>query len=374
MKKLNRIGAIAFSLLFIFTIFGFGTAALVHKPNEISKSERRELAKRPEINMENIRNGKFFDDTETYMLDQFPFREGFRRIKSTAHFYLFRQKVNNKIVISDGHAAEISYPMKDTAQDTYIKRLNKLKEKYLDGKNLNFYSTVIPDKMYFMADKTGAPKIDYSALAEKVKAGINAKYIDIFDALDIDCYYKTDTHWKEDKIIPAANRILAEMGREKCENFSVISSLSPFYGVYYGRSALPLAPDTINCVMTPALRKAKVYRADKTTRELMPAKLYYDEYINADDAYDIFLGGAGTVTVIENPDNPGGKTLYLFSDSFGRSLAPLLLSDYSKVVFYDIRYIRAMRAFEIVPIEEGNDVLFAYNISAIDVSSNLQVD
>ena len=86
------------------------------------------------------------------------------------------------------------------------------------------------------------------------------------------------------------------------------------------------------------------------------------------------MGGACTVTVIENPENPDGKTLYLFSDSFGRSLAPLLLSDYSKVVFYDIRYIRAEKAFGIVPLEEGGDVLFAYNISAIDVSSNLQVN
>lgn len=375
MKKSTRIGAFVFSLLFVFTVFGFGISALVRTPDEISKSERRELTKRPDVTIETIRNGKFFTDEEKYLLDQFPMRDGFRRIKSAAHFYIFRQKVNNKIVISGGHAAEISYPMKETAADTYIKRLNKIYEKYLADKNMNIYSTIIPDKMYFIADKIGAPSIDYAALSDKIKSGVtSAKFINIFDTLDIDCYYKTDTHWKEDKIIPAANRLLEVMGRAKCKEASIEKSLAPFYGVYYGQSALPLSPDTISCVMTPTLKKAKVYRADKKTGELTEAKLYYDEYITANDAYDVFMGGACTVTVIENPENPDGKTLYLFSDSFGRSLAPLLLSDYSKVVFYDIRYIRAEKAFSIVPLEEGGDVLFAYNISAIDVSSNLQVN
>ena len=236
------------------------------------------------------------------------------------------------------------------------------------------YTTVIPDKIYYLADDAGCPVIDYDALFDKVSKEVDAKFINVADKLTLDSYYTTDTHWKESKIVPVADKLLEAMNAAKNEALSQAATLSPFYGVYYGQSALPLAPDSVEYLLSERLKNATVLRADKTTKKLMEAKLYYEENINAGDPYDIFLGGACTVTVIQNTGKTNGKTLYLFSDSFGRSLAPLLLSDYDKVVFYDIRYIRMSQALEIMPIEPGSDVLMAYNISAIAVSSNLQVD
>ena len=29
-------------------------------------------------------------------------------------------------------------------------------------------------------------------------------YVDLTDTLSADCYYKTDTHWRQDKLLPAA--------------------------------------------------------------------------------------------------------------------------------------------------------------------------
>ena len=79
-------------------------------PDTVSKSERRELTQWKVPTVETVTNGEWFSDLDSYLLDQFPSRDGFRRIKSASQFYLFRQKENNKIVIKDGHAAEISYP------------------------------------------------------------------------------------------------------------------------------------------------------------------------------------------------------------------------------------------------------------------------
>lgn len=370
----SKTASIAFSALFAASVIGGGACTLLKAPDTVSKSERRELTQWKAPTVETVTNGEWFSDLDSYLLDQFPSRDGFRRIKSASQFYLFRQKENNKIVIKDGHAAEISYPLKEKAISVYIKRLNRLREKYFSGKNLNVYTTVIPDKIYYLADDVGCPVIDYDALFDKVGKEVDAKFINIADKLTLDSYYTTDTHWKESKIVPVADKLLEAMNTAKNEALSQAATLSPFYGVYYGQSALPLAPDSVEYLLSERLKNATVLRADKTTKKLTEAKLYYEENINAGDPYDIFLGGACTVTVIQNTGKTNGKTLYLFSDSFGRSLAPLLLSDYDKVVFYDIRYIRMSQALEIMPIEPGSDVLMAYNISAIAVSSNLQVD
>ena len=348
----------------------------VFKPqNDVSVSERRKLAKRPELSAENLLDGKYMTDFESFALDQFPARDNLRTLKALSTFYVFRKSDNNGIYISDGYASKLEYPLNKASVNKAADKLTKIYEDYLKGKANKVYLCVVPDKNYFLAEKNGYPSMDYGEMTDIMKDKLDfAEYIDIFPELDITDYYKTDTHWRQEYIIGAADKISAALGNEALKNYTVKDAGVPFYGVYYGQSALPLAPDSVEYLLSERLKNATVLRADKTTKKLMEAKLYYEENINADDPYDIFLGGACTVTVIQNTGKTNGKTLYLFSDSFGRSLAPLLLSDYDKVVFYDIRYIRMSQALEIMPVEPGSDVLMAYNISAIAVSSNLQVD
>lgn len=371
--KTGKKSELAFIAVFLSFIFVFGIWVVLKEPDEISVSERRSLADKPSPSFSSVSDGSFFKAYEKYLPDQFPFREDFRRIKSSYLFYVLRQKDNHGIFIEDGSAAQISYPLSDKSVEVYLKRLNKINDDYFSGINVNVYNTVIPDKAYFLSEKAGCPSIDYNALENKIKKGAPGTYIGIFDTLDSDCYYKTDAHWAQEKIIQTADRVLSAMGASENKDTYIKDELSPFYGVYYGQSALPLEPDTVKTVGSPVIDSALLTRADKKTGNLEKGLIYKTENISADDPYDIFLEGASTVTVIDNQAVTNGKTLYLISDSFGRSLAPLLLSDYDRVVVFDIRYIRLSKAFEKVPLTEGSDVLIAYSIPAIDVSSNLQV-
>lgn len=368
--------SIIFSITFILIIFILGVSTIVKEDNIVSVSERRKLASMPKISIEQIMNGEFFKNIETYLLDQIPLRETFRRVKSINEFYVLKKLDNHKIIVKDGYATKISYPLKEKSINLYIKKLNQIEEKYLKNKNLNIYNLVIPDKNYYLINNNEYPLIDYLNLKNMLKSGINSEFIDIFDELNIDSYYKTDSHWKQEKIINVANKILKELKMPQIENFDVSNPLTPFYGVYYGESALPLNYDEIRYVETNQIKNATVYRVNSKSKELEKGKMYYEEVIDdkLTDSYDLFLGGASTVTVIENNTATSDKTLYLFSDSFGRSLAPLLLSNYKRVVIYDVRYIKTSKALEKVELLENSDVLFAYNISSIDVSSNIQVD
>jgi hypothetical protein len=369
----NKFISLILSILFVIYIFFFGIMVNIKTPGKISKSERRDLACKPSVSISSISDGTFFDLYEQFLLDQFPDRDGFRRLKSYNRFYIFNQSDNHGIFIQDGYAAKISYPLTEKSENVYIKRLNAINEQYFEGNNMKVYNTIIPDKAYFLADKAGCPKIDYENLVSRVSKNAPGEYIDIFSALSIEDYYKTDTHWSQNRIIPCADRLLSAMGRAINADTYEKTKLSPFYGVYYGESALPLVPDVITCMGSPVIDSAVLTRADKTG-VFEDGRIYCDENINADDAYDVFLGGASTVMVIDNTKVNGGRVLYLISDSFGRSLAPLLLSDYDEVIMYDIRYIKMSEAINLAPLYTDSDVLFAYSIGAIDVSSNLQAD
>ena len=375
MNKTHKIIDVVLCAVFLLTIAGFGLWVCVKAPDTLSVSERRELSSKPVLSLEAISSGKYFEDFEDYLLDQFPGRDGFRRLKAIAQYYVFRQTDNHGIVIKNGSAVQIQTPSEHGVK-VFKKRINQLVEKQFSAlENAHIYTTLIPDKMYFVRDEIGYPTMDYDALREDMASEeVAGEYIDIFDLLSIEDYYTTDSHWKQDKIIPAANRLLSGMETEVNEKTSIEDMTDKFYGVYYGQSALPLPPEKIKCVHSSVIDSAKVHRANMTSQYLEEAVMYVSEKLSENDPYDVFLGGACTVTVIENSLSESGRTLYLFSDSYGRSLAPLLTVGYDKIVVCDIRYINPSDIWRLVPLTDGCDILIAYSIATVDVSSELRTD
>ncbi|MGL6216636.1 MAG: DHHW family protein, partial [Lacrimispora sphenoides] len=71
---------------------------------------------------------------------------------------------------------------------------------------------------------------------------------------------------------------------------------------------------------------------------------------------------------ITNPNVKNGKELVIFRDSFGSSLAPLLLDGYSKVTMVDIRYIASDLVGDYITFDD-QDVLFVYSTSVLNSSA-----
>ena len=87
------------------------------------------------------------------------------------------------------------------------------------------------------------------------------------------------------------------------------------------------------------------------------------------DPYDLYLSGAAALQVIENPAETSGRELVLFRDSFGSSMAPLLVPGYSKITLVDLRYFSSTLLEQFVPAN-GQDVLFLYSPGIMN-STNL---
>ncbi|MBQ2754367.1 MAG: hypothetical protein IJF30_02785, partial [Clostridia bacterium] len=196
MKK-NIITTIIFAVL----VFGISVLCIFNPSPQFSQSERRELASFPKVSANTIADGSFMSDFETYATERFPFRDFFRSIKANFVTKVFMKKDNNGLFTADGHISKIDGEKNPAMMDHAAEKFLYLYETYIKGKTDNVYFSVIPDKNFLLAEKNGYPSLDYEAFIDEMKQKVNyMKYIDVTSLLDIDDFYNTDTHWRQEKI------------------------------------------------------------------------------------------------------------------------------------------------------------------------------
>ena len=365
MEKLKNRAVVALVGLFLWS---FGLWSLIKPPSAVSVSERRPLAAFPELTAGTLVSGEFMSGFETYAADQFPLRENFRRLKAVTAFQFFRQRDNNGIYIADGYAAALEYPMDEASIQYAADRFRLVYDKYLAGGDSAVYLSVIPDKSCFLAEANGIPAMDYGAFAAAVRSRMEyAAYIDIMPLLELGDYYRTDIHWRQEKITDVAGALAAGMGVSLTAEYTERQAEAPFYGVYYGQSALPLPADTLCYLVGPALESLTVY--DYETGSYIP--VHDLTKTEGNDPYEMFLGGSKSLLVIENPEAATGRELLLFRDSFGSSIAPLLADGYAKITLIDIRYISPNLLDRFITFD-GQDVLFLYSVPVLNNSETIK--
>lgn len=361
MKKTNAI--LLLTLWAAIAVFAWFSPAKV-----TSDAERRPLAQMPELYSDAILNGSFMTDFEDYTLDQFPLRDRFRTIKSLFHYYVLGQKDNNGIYIAEGYAAQQEYPLNEASVAHALERFQYLSEKYLTDSDV--YMAVVPDKGYYLAEDSGHLAMDYEKMLALFREGMPwAAHIDLTGSLTIEDYYRTDTHWRQEKLIPAAGKICQSLGvtAPAVSDYVVTALERPFYGVYYGQAALPMEPETMYLMESPLLKNCSVY--DYETGKTL--SIYDETKLESKDLYDVYLSGSKSLLTIENPGAATEKELIVFRDSFGSSMIPLLIQDYAKVTVVDIRYIQIDILERFIEFD-GQDVLFLYSTLVLNNSTTIK--
>ncbi|NLZ39468.1 MAG: hypothetical protein GX893_07685 [Firmicutes bacterium] len=356
------------ALSFVFIVVTIFFLNIICPPRELSFSERRKLQQFPAVTLSSLLNGSWIDKFEKYSLDQFVFREEFRALKAAVLFKLFRQKDNNGIYLIDEHVFKMEYPLKEKSIARAAQKLNEIYDYYLQG--MNVYYAIIPDKNYFAAAQNGYPGLDYQRLVEIMNEKISKmKYIDLFSCLKLSDYYRTDLHWRQERLQPVVAQITHAMGLSPslaARQYTQVKKY-PFYGAYYGQAALPLKPEELIYLTNESIEAAVVYYYDKNEY----GKVYATEKFGQIDSYDLFLSGAVALLSIENPHAKSQKELIIFRDSYGSSLAPLLLAEYQKITLIDLRYIAAHKLGEFIDFKD-QDVLFLYSTLILNNSEMLK--
>lgn len=342
----------------------------LHQPQSFSLSERRSLAALPQLSWSAVLSGDFMQDFEAYSLDQFPRRDDMRRVKALASRWLFARGDNNGLYVQQGHLSRLEYPLKQQMLDHAAEHFRSVYDNYLSAAGCRVYLSIIPDKNYFLAAANGYPALDYDYLLSYMQQQCSyMSYIDIFPLLELDDYYRTDSHWRQECISDVADCLANAMGVTLSAAYEQIEVEQPFYGVYYGQSALPLAPDRMVYLDNDMLAACTV--TGYSSGSPQQAAVYRPEKAGGRDAYELFLGGADPLIVIENPAATTGRKLIIFRDSYGSSLAPLLVEAYAEITLVDTRYVRSELLGSLVDFS-GQDVLFIYSTSLLNNSLALQ--
>lgn len=337
------------------------------KPHTVySESERRPLAEKPELSVSTVTSGEFMKSFELYATDQFPVRDKFRTLKAFFVNWFMNKKDNNGIFVADGHLSKLEYPVNAPMVDNAVQKFDYLYNTYMKDSNVNIYLSIVPDKNCFIAEKNGYLSIDYKKFAEDFADKVRyMKYIDILPLLSADKYYKTDSHWRQEKIVHIAEFIAQSMGRDAKTEYKINTLDNPFNGVYKGQSALPFKADTIKYLTNSELENATVKYYD--TGVAKEREMYDMEKAYGKDPYEMFLSGTTPLIEIENENADTEKELVIFRDSFGSSITPLLVHAYKKITVVDIRYIQSAFVGNYVKFD-NQDVLFLYSTTLLNNS------
>ncbi len=332
-----------------------------------SDSERRYLATFPQLNTETVLSGDFMTEFETYTLDQFPLRDTFRSIKSFASLYLFGQSEVNDLYLYDGYIAKAEYPLSDAMLDNAGNKFGYLYDTYMADTDVKLYFSIVPDKNYYLAPEAAQLAMDYDLMASSMKEKTSyMEYIDLFPLLTLSNYYYTDTHWKQETLLPIAITLAGSMGAQIETNYALNELDAPFRGVYYGQLALPVEADRLSYLTNDTLDNCMV--TSYNTGMPVSAEMYDLTKADSKDPYEIFVCGNDALVTIENPGAPTDKELILFRDSFGSSIAPLLATGYAKVTLVDIRYIHPGMLGNFIEFD-NQDVLFLYSTLVLNSST-----
>lgn len=362
----DRVKNVVLTSIFLLLLIIFFLANLLKPDTEISLTERRKLAKFPEINVQSILNGSFSNKFEKYLTDQIIKRDEFRSLKSIFEFYVFGKKDNNAIYKYQNSIIKIEYPLNEKSVLNATEKINHIHKKYL--KDLECYYAIVPDKNYF-TDREKYICMDYEKMQQIMSQNMeDVEYINIFDCLQLEDYYITDIHWKQENLKKVVDKISKSMNFDNRLTYSFQKEdIIEFNGLYTGEHPLKTEKDKI-CILTNQMTNdAKVYNYENQKE----TKIYDKEKLNSNDKYDIYLSGSTPLITITNPNAKTNKELIIFRDSFASSLAPLFVEAYSKITLIDIRYIRSDDIEKYVEFKD-QEVLFLYSTLVLNNSSILK--
>ncbi len=360
----DKVKNITITISFMFTIIIMLIINLIKTDTKISLSERRKLQQFPDFSIATLLNGTFFENIDKYTMDQLVGRETFRSLKANIEIQLLKKQDSNNIYKYDNKLIEQIYPLNEKSVVNITNKMNDINTRYLDETNKIYY-TIVPDKNYFV--NSNNLKLDYNKLQNVMDNNLKwATYINIFDCLDLSCYYATDSHWKQESLQNVVNRIANSIGIKVDSEYEE-KTVVDFKGVYAGQFPIQIQNDEIRVLTNNIIESCIVYNYE--THKTTP--IYDMEKINSLDKYDVYLSGATPLLTIENPNSNTDKELIVFRDSYGSSLIPLLVEAYSKITVIDTRYISPRILCEYVEFK-NKDILFVYSTLLINNSTSLK--
>ncbi|HHX73042.1 MAG TPA: hypothetical protein GX701_08995 [Clostridiales bacterium] len=321
----------------IFLLFCFGFSILHHAlpDKSFSEQENRELALSPALSLSSFLSGDWTREYETYLADQFPFRNTFVTVKAGTELALGKTELSGIYICKDGLlAAKFEKP-----DDNRVRLNTAAIAAFAEKVNVPVYFTVVPGITALWADRLpeNAPNPDQLALVDQIAASAGAAiYVDTKAALlqkvNEPIYYTTDHHWTTLGAYYGYEALANAMGLEPQALPNPYKTFSHFYGT--SSSSAGIAPgegDTVTLYIPDEGMTLTVGNEEKP--------LYDMSFAEKKDKYSVFLGGNYPLAVLKTGQKDLPKLL-LVKDSYANAEIPFLAAHFSEIHIVDPRFYR----------------------------------
>ena len=351
-------------LLFCLVIFG-GGLSFFSEDRDFSETENRVLVSVPSLSLYSLKEGTFMKDFETYLTDQFAFRDEVIRLKTLADRVMGKTETNGVYIGKEGWLFSVPSPFDE-------KRVEDITDKISTFADSNKESEIIfmlsPNSSYIYKEKLpdGLSLPDQSYLIEDIANYTQSKSIDFINLSETfmaekdaaQLFYKTDHHWT----VRAAKLAFGELMKkwEKPVNdvkLDFLAVTDSFQGTLSSKAGITSSSDVIEiCVpKDEALTYVADYNGEKKT-----ATLFDSGKLETKNKYEVFTGGNyGKITVTTT--SASKDTLLIIKDSYANCMLPMLTPFFAKIVVMDARYTEE-RISSVTEENSFSHILFLYNL------------
>ena len=360
-KKRAALRSIIFLSAIILT---FTVADLFNEERFFSESENRILAEKPELSKEALLSGKYMEDYESYLNDQFVSRDFWIRLKTGMDMLLQKKLINGVYLAADDYLIEqhTEAEFKEELLEKRVGLLKKLVEKFPATKVM-----LVPTADNILSEKlpSFAPYYDDKVLLGRVTEAVGEEHvINVYDILkahaDEEIYYRTDHHWTSLGAMYGYRAWVLGNGKDDAVRYQkddLLAVTEDFEGTLQAKLNMPVESEEIK-IFPQTLEKPVRITYDFVKRS---DSFYEESYLETKDKYSYFIDGNHGFTEIET-EADNGRELFIIKDSYANTFIPLIAHHYSKVYVLDLRYFNGSLLPFMEQYDKGDmEVLVLYN-------------
>lgn len=364
--------------LLFFLILLVILAANILLPNrKFSEKENRVLASRPPAQLSQIASGRFEQKYETYVNDQFLFRDFWVSLKAGTDRLLGKTQGNGVYLGKDGYLMESFQPPSQEQLNATAGAMINFAQKHPDLKQ---YALITPNSVNILSDKLPAfaPAADQNPYLDAMKSSLEpagVTFIDVRDTLtkhkDDGIYYKTDHHWTTEgayyAYLTAAGAMDINTGTVSYEQAPVTKD---FKGTLSAKSGFRSGKkDQIDVFFPKGDAVSSI--VNYVDEQQKSASFYDTSKLKTRDKYALFFGGNYAQVKISTPIEEN-RTLLILKDSYANCLVPFLAPHYRTIVMVDPRYYYG-NLEELIQVEGIQEVLYLYNANTFFADTSLEL-
>lgn len=330
--------------VFLAMIFGCTGASLLKPDTSFSEKENRVLAQMPKVNIGDILNGTFEKNYESYLSDQFFWRDGWIGVKTQAERAEGKTEINDVYFAKDGYLIEKHSGAfdTDTAENniTYLKNFLEKQAQHLGEDHVK--AIIVPNAVEVLKEKLPAYAVagEEGAYLEKIRGQIPENLL--FDAESIldehkeePIYYKTDHHWKT-----LAARYVYEAWAKSIDlpivplsEYREETLTTDFHGTIDAKVNIDVPGDSIESYQPITAVPYTLTYNHSEERD----SLYDTSSLEGRDKYAVFFGGNQPLIEAVTEAKTDRKLL-IIKDSYANCFLSFAMQDFSQIDIVDLRY------------------------------------